>query len=176
MRQLSLIAMLFISCGSPKVREVLVREEPKRITVGERADYVLDAAKSSRVISRGQLVMEVTEVTDDHVTLKGVAEVDTIIGKKTFEVVGDLEQEILTAEWLGGFRKAGAPYQARNTLITYKGISDEGCDTVNLDRITGYPDLALEPTVCVAAKTVPTMLVLARQNGADIRAFFRQKG
>jgi len=176
MRQLSLIAMLFISCGSPKVREVLVREEPVRIRPGERTDYALDPNESSRVMSRGQLVIEVTEVTEDHVSLKGVAEVDTIVGKKTFEVVGELEQEILTPKWLGEFRRAGAPYQARNALITYKGMTDEGCDIINLDKITGYQDLALEPTVCVAANTVPTVLVLARQNGAEFRAFFRQKG
>lgn len=176
MRQLGLIAIILASCGSPKVREVLVREEPVRILPGERTDYVLDANESSRVISKGQLVIEVTEVTADHVSLKGVAEVDTIVGKKTFEVVGELEQAILTPKWLGEFRRAGVLYQARNALITYKGMTDEGCDTVNLDKITGYPDLALEPTVCVAANTVPTVLVLARQNGAEFKAFFRQKG
>jgi hypothetical protein len=176
MRQLAIIAMVLSSCGSPKVREVLVREEPVRILPGERTDYVLDANESSRLISRGQLVIEVTEVTEDHVGLKGVAEVDTIVGKKTFEVTGELEQEILTPKWLGEFRRAGTPYQARNALITYRGMTDEGCDTINLDKITGYQDLAIEPTVCVAANTVPTVLVIARQNGTDIKAFFRQKG
>ena len=102
MRQLAIIAMVLSSCGSPKVREVLVREEPVRIRPGERTDYVLDANESSRLISRGQLVIEVTEVTEDHVSLKGVAEVDTILGKKTFEVTGELEQEILTPKFLSG--------------------------------------------------------------------------
>jgi len=176
MRQLGLIAIILASCGSPKVREVLVREEPVRIRPGERTDYALDPNESARVISSGTLTIEVTEVTEDHVSLKGVAEVATIIGKKTFEVVGELEQEILTPKWLGEFRRANAPYQARNALITYKGMTDEGCDIVNLDKITGYPDLALEPTVCVAANTVPTVLVLARQNGVEFQAFFRQKG
>lgn len=176
MRQLGLIAIVLASCGSPKVHEVLVKEEPKRLKVGETAHFVLDHDKSSSVIGSGVLDVTVTDMNVEYVTLTGKAVVQTIVGEKTFEVVGDLEQAILTPEWLGGFRKLGQQYQAKNALLTYQGISNEGCDTINLDKIKGYPDLSLEPTVCVAAQTVPSVLVIARQGKAEFRAFFRQNG
>lgn len=172
MRHVLLCLIMLASCGREKVRERLVREEPKMIEVGAKGHYSLSAAESSGVIKAGYMDVEVAGISDSWTSLRGVAVVDTIIGKKTYVVAGDIENGLLTPEFLRKLRSAPS-YQAANTLITHEGLTDELCDRLVLSEIRNYPDLILAPQLCIQSRTVPVVKVLVRSGRDTYTAFFR---
>ena len=174
MRQvLGLVALtlILISCGQ-QVTVRVVEPRPKDILVGQKGHFVLDAQESSSAIRSGTLDVEVTSVSDLEVGLEGRAAVKTLIGPKDFNVVSSLESGILTREWLAQLRDVGT-HQAKNALITYTGLSANACDIVKLSEIVGYPNLAIEPTVCLQTRTIPSVAVYVKESGQVFTAFFR---
>lgn len=172
MRQVAVLLGLLMSCGSPKVREVLVREKPKTLEVGESAHFILDTSKSSNLLSSGTLDISVTTDNGDTLTFEGRARVQSVIGEKIYDVRGDVEKVALTPQFLSELRVSRVS-TLRNTTVTYVSLSDEGCDTVSLSEIRGYPDLTLTPTVCLSARTVPSVAVTARQGKLTVDAYFQ---
>ena len=164
------LTLVLISCGQVTVK--LVEPRPKDILVGQKGHYVLDAQESSSAIRSGTLDVEVTSVSDLEVGLQGKAAVKTLIGPKDFNVVSSLESGILTREWLAQLRDVGT-HQAKNALITYSGLSADACDIVKLSEIVGYPNLAIEPTVCLQTRTIPSVTVYVKESGQVFTAFFR---
>jgi hypothetical protein len=164
------LTLLLISCGKVTVR--VVEPKPKEIQVGQKGHYVLDKDESSAAITSGFLDVEVTGVTADEVTLEGRALVKTFIGPKDFTVASSLESGILTREWLAQLRDVKT-YQAKNALISYSGLSADACDIVKLSEIEGYPNLAIEPTVCLQTRTIPSVAVYVKESGQVFTAFFR---
>lgn len=175
MRQVAVLLGLLMSCGQPKVREVLVREKPKTLEVGESAHFILDTARSSNLLSSGTLDISVTTDNGDTLTFEGRARVQSVIGEKVYDVRGDVEKVALTPEYLKELRTSKGDELA-NTSVSYVGMTDEGCDTVKLSNIRGYPDLILEPTICLAARTVPSVKVTARQGKLVVDAYFEANG
>lgn len=172
MRHMLLCLIMLIGCGRETVRERLVKEEPKMVQVGAKGHYSLSATESSGVIKAGYMDVEVTAITDKWASLRGVAEVDTIIGHKTYVVAGDIENELLTPDFLRKLRSSPS-YQAANTLITHEGLTDELCDRLVLSEIRSYPDLILAPQLCIQSRTVPVVKVLVKSGRDTYTAFFR---
>jgi len=173
MRQLPVvtwITFLLAACGQVTVR--IVEPKPKEIVVGQKGHYVLDAQESSAAIRSGTLDVEVTAVSETEVALEGKASVKTLIGPKDFTVASSLEAGILTREWLAQLRDVKT-HQAKNALITYTGLSADACDIVKLSEIVGYPNLAIEPTVCLQNRTIPSVAVYVKESGQVFTAFFR---
>ena len=173
MRQLlgvTWITLIIAGCGQVTVK--LVEPKPKDILVGQRGHFVLDKQESSSAIRSGTLDVEVTSVDDMEVGLQGTAAVKTLIGPKEFNVASSLEAGILTREWLAQLRDVGT-HQAKNALITYTGLSANACDIVKLSEIVGYPNLAIEPTVCLQNRTIPSISVYVKESGQVFTAFFR---
>lgn len=164
------VTLLIAACGHVTVR--IVEPRPKDILVGQKGHFVLDAQESSSAIRSGTLDVEVKSVSDLEVGLEGKAAVKTLIGPKDFDVVSSLEAGILTREWLAQLRDVGT-HQAKNALITYSGLSANACDIVKLSEIVGYPDLAIEPTVCLQTRTIPSISVYVKESGQVFTAFFR---
>ena len=176
MRQVLAFALLFASCGSPKVREILVREEaPKKVKVGEKAHFVLDTEASSKLIYSGTMNLSVVSETGDSLGIEGVAKVDTIVGPKTFEVASEVETSILSARFMGELRTSKS-YEARNAHIEYGALTPEGCDEIVVSSIRNYPDLTLRPTLCLSSATIPTVKITVRDKGLTISATFRADG
>jgi len=174
-KQVALFTGLLVSCGSPKVHEVLVKEKPKTLQVGESAHFILDPAKSSNLVSSGTLDISVSTDNGDYLTFEGVAKVATAIGDKGYTVVGDVEKSALTLDYLKVLRVSRGD-QLRNTKVTYVGQTDEGCDTLLLSEIRGYPDLTLSPTLCMASQTVPSVTVTVKQGRLTVEAYFQANG
>lgn len=173
MRQLlgvTWITLLIAACGQVTVK--LVEPKPKDILVGQKGHYVLDAQESSSAIRSGTLDVEVTSVDDMEVGLQGKAAIKTLIGPKEFNVASSLEAGILTREWLAQLRDVGT-HQAKNALITYSGLSADACDIVKLSEIVGYPNVAIEPTICLQNRTIPSVAVYVTEGGQTFTAFFR---
>lgn len=170
-RQVIVIAALISSCSSePKVR--IVREpQPKVFEVGERAHFSFDPSQSSKLIQSGHLTIEVTGKNERMTAFSGMANVETVIGAKEFAVAGEVENSALTLDYLKTLRVSKADTLA-NASVSYVGMSDEGCDTLTLTGIRGYPDLSLSPTVCVSSRSVPRVKVGVRQKGLSIDAVF----
>lgn len=166
---IGIIAMI-TACGQVTVR--IVEPKPKDILVGQRGHYVLDSGESSAAIRSGTLDVEVTSVSETEVALEGKAAVKTLIGPKDFDVVSSLEAGILTREWLAQLRDVKT-YQAKNALISYEGLSADACDKVKLSDIVGYPNLAIEPTICLQTRTIPSVTVYVKESGQTFTAFFR---
>lgn len=165
------LTLLLISCGQ-EVTVKIVEAKPKEIVVGQRGHFVLDRDESSAAITSGFLDVQVTGVTEDEVTLEGRALVKTFIGTKDFNVASSLESGILTREWLAQLRDIKT-YRAKNALISYEGLSADACDKVRLSEIEGYPNLAIEPTVCLQTRTIPSVAVYVKESGQVFTAFFR---
>jgi hypothetical protein len=161
---------LTTACGQVTVK--LVEPKPKEIMVGQKGHFVLDKDESSAAIRSGTLDVEVTSVDDMEVGLQGKAAVKTLIGPKDFTVASTLEAGILTREWLAQLRDVKT-YQAKKALITYSGLSADACDIVKLSDIVGYPNLAIEPTVCLQTRTIPSVAVYVEESGQTFTAFFR---
>ena len=164
------VTLLIAACGQVTVR--IVEPRPKDIIVGQKGHYVLDAQESSSAIRSGTLDVEVTSVSDLEVGLQGKAAVKTLIGPKDFNVVSSLEAGILTREWLAQLRDVKT-HQAKNALITYTGLSADACDIVKLSEIVGYPNLEIEPTICLQNRTIPSVTVYVKESGQTFTAFFR---
>jgi hypothetical protein len=162
---------MLISCGQGVTVRV-VEPRPKEIVVGQRGHFVLDSQESSAAIRSGTLDVEVKSVSDLEVSLEGRASVKTLIGPKDFNVASSLESGILTREWLSQLRDVKT-YQAKNALISYEGLSADACDKVRLSEIVGYPNLAIEPTVCLQTRTIPSVAVYVTESGQTFTAFFR---
>jgi hypothetical protein len=164
------IIALIAGCGQVTVR--IVEPKPKEIMVGQRGHFVLDSQESSAAIRSGTLDVEVKSVSDLEVGLEGRAAVKTLIGPKEFTVASSLESGILTREWLATLRDVKT-YQAKNALITYSGLSADACDRVKLSNIVGYPNLAIEPTICLQNRTIPSVAVYLTESGQVFTALFR---
>lgn len=176
MRQVLAFALLFASCGSPKVKEILVREEaPKKVRLGETAHFVLDTEASSKLIYSGIMDLSVVSETVDNLGIEGVAKVDTIVGPKTFNVASEVETSILSARFISELRTSKT-YQARNAHIEYVSLTPEGCDKIRVSEIRNYPDLTLDPTLCLSSATIPSVEITVRDKGLTISATFRADG
>jgi hypothetical protein len=164
------VTLLAAACGKAPVK--IVEPKPKEIVVGQKGHFVLDADESSAVIRGGTLDVEVKSVSDLEVGIEGRAAVKTLIGPKEFTIASSIEAGILTREWTAQLRDVKT-YQAKKAFITHEGITTDGCDRVRLSGIEGYPSLAIEPTVCLQTRTVPSVAVFFTEAGQVFTAMFR---
>ena len=161
------------ACGQPApVTVKLAEPRPKEIVVGQGGHYVLDRKESSAVIRSGTLDIKVTGVTETDVALEGKASVKTLVGPKAFTLASSIESGIMTREWLAQLREVKT-YREKNALISYEGLTADACDRVKLSDIVGYPNLAIEPTVCLQNRTIPSVAVFIKEGGQVFTAFFR---
>jgi hypothetical protein len=171
MLRLLAVLGLLVGCGND-IDVRFVTPEPKHLEVGESASFVLDPSQSSSVIKSGTMVMTIDAITEEETVVRGVAHVQTIIGPKEFTMVNGIENELLTLEFLEKLRDEKT-HQAKNALMTYSGLTREGCDIVALSNIKGSDNLTLIPTLCVSSRTMPQVAIKFNAGGTEIDAVFK---
>lgn len=165
MRILVLLALLS-GCGS---EEVLIAPLPKKLTVGESAEFVLDSDQSSGVLRSGKLVLSVVSIDEVETNVSAKASLDTVFGQQNVEIAKPIENEILNEDFLVRFRNE-KHYRAKRMTLDYVGLTGNGCDVIKVSEIDGQDGVTLEPTLCLAAQTIPTLVVKI----GEIKATFRQ--
>jgi len=181
MRMIAAICLFILvsACGSEKLvpipggKEIVILEpKPKMIEVGSRAHYVLDPAKSSNLVKSGYMDLEVVSRSDTFTQVGGGAEVQTVIGPKTFDLTRNIENELLTSEFMAELRGVKA-HQAAEFLVSYVELTPNGCDVVRLTGIKDMDGTVIEPTICIAARTIPHVAVTVKTNGMTVPVLFK---
>lgn len=163
-------ALLFGCGNSIDVR--FSNPEPKRFEVGESAFFVLDPGASSNLLKSGTLDMTIVSIDTVETSIKGTAKLQTIIGGKDFEVTQSLENELLNLDFLESLRSKKT-HQAKNGLLTYVGLSKEGCDIIAVSNIRGSDGLTVTPVLCVSSSTIPQVTMKLDASGTVVTAVFK---
>jgi len=151
---------------------VIVDPKPKTLEVGTKADYVLDPKLSSDLVKSGSMKAEITAKNDKFTSVYGKAVVQTVIGQKDFEMTNNIENEILSAQFMAELRGKKS-HKASEFFVEYIELTPEGCDVVRLTQVKGMDGSILEPTICVAARKIPILKVTVKTNGMTVPVTFR---
>ena len=159
-----LVLALITACGKDEV----ISPTPKRLQVGESAQFVLDTEESTDIFRSGKLTLSVTSIDDVETTVSAKASLKTVFGEQTIEIAKPIENEILSEQFLVRLRKE-TRYRAKLMTLDYSGTQSE-CDVIRVSEIDGQPGVNLEPTLCLDAQTIPKLVVKI----GVIKAAFRQ--
>jgi hypothetical protein len=116
--------------------------------------------------------LEVVARDEKFTTIGGGATVETVVGRKSFDMNRNIENDFLSAKFMAELRAKGAK-QATEFYLNYVGLTPEGCDVLRLTKIKDMPDAVLEPTICIAARTMPMVKVVAKEGGVTVAVVFK---
>lgn len=177
MRKLA-FAFLLISCGNdvdlvPGGKEIIVLDpQPSGIEVGTSQKYVLDPSESSTLVKSGEMHLEVKSKDEKFTAIAGEASVQTVVGPKSFDMARNIENEILTIDFISSLR-AKKTHQAAEFKVEYIELTAAACDVVRLTNIKDMPGAVLEPTICIGSRTMPKVKVTVKESGMTVPVTFK---
>lgn len=175
------IAAIFVAygCGNDvdvipgAGKEIIILDpKPSGIEVGTSQKYVLDPSESSTLVKSGEMFLEVKFKDDKFTSIGGEASVETVVGPKSFDMARNIENEILTIDFISALR-VKRTHQAAEFKIDYIELTPSACDVVRLTEIKDMPGARLEPTICLGSKTMPKVKVTVKESGMFIPVTFK---
>lgn len=158
-----LLALLFI-CGcsffEKKKQIKFIKQEPQALEVGQTFQYVYVPEESSKIVIDATVYGTIVAIDEEAITVDIVGEVKTQFGSFPLKSTQVIPRELANLDTLVDLREKGT-LQLPNALLTWIGVTPEGCDLVKVTNIKEADNIEIQVKFCAQTRNIPVLVAKA---------------